>query len=60
MTAITPAQSGVPSQHAPTLNDANQDHHDGNYQKDVDEPAHRVRSDEAEKPKDDQDDRNRL
>jgi hypothetical protein len=47
-------------QHAPTLNDAKQDYHDGNDQEDVDETSHRVRSDETQQPKDDQDNRNSL
>jgi hypothetical protein len=46
--------------HSSTLNDANEDHHNRDYQQNVDEPSHRVGSHEAEQPKNDQDNGNRL
>jgi hypothetical protein len=42
------------------LDDLNQNHDDRNHQEDVNESAHGVGTDEAEKPKDDQDDGNRV
>jgi superoxide dismutase len=40
---------------APALDDADEDDHDRDHEKDVDETSHRVRRDDAEKPQDEKD-----
>jgi hypothetical protein len=45
---------------APTLNHLNHDHHERDHQEDVNESAHGVGADKTEKPKDNQDDCNRV